>query len=86
MNFLSTDPDNLISISYLEVFLGVNLEKQVETADKETKAAFDNFRNQFVQQNCHRDVEIRWILKMLKQLLFKNPCKKYDEYNETILS
>lgn len=39
--------------------IGVNLEKQVETADKETKEAFDNFRNQFVQQNCHRDVEIR---------------------------
>ena len=39
--------------------IGVNLEKAVETADKDTKAAFDNYRNQFVQQNCHRDVEIR---------------------------
>ena len=39
--------------------VGVSLEKQVEAADKETRAAFDKFRNQFVQQNCHRDVEIR---------------------------
>ena len=41
--------------------VGVSLEKAVETADKETRAAFDNFRNQLVQQNCHRDVEIRWV-------------------------
>ena len=24
--------------------------------------AFDSFRNKFVQQNCHRDEQIRWIL------------------------
>lgn len=31
----------------------------MEAADKETRAAFDKFRNEFVQQNCHRDVEMR---------------------------
>lgn len=39
--------------------LGVSLQKAVEPGDKETRAAFDWFRNQLVQQNCHRDVEIR---------------------------
>ena len=31
----------------------------MEAADKETRAAFEKFRNEFVQQNCHRDVEMR---------------------------
>ena len=49
--------DSLASQGF--TIVGVSLEKAVEAADKETRAAFDNFRNQFVQQNCHRDVEIR---------------------------
>ena len=43
------------------IIIGVSLEKQVEQGDRETKAAFDSFRNKFVQENCHRDVEIRWV-------------------------
>ena len=41
------------------IIIGVSLEKQVEQGNRETKAAFDTFRNKFVQENCHRDVEIR---------------------------
>jgi len=42
--------------------IGVNMERQVEPGDKETRDAFDTFKNKFVQQNCHRDVEIRtWV-------------------------
>ena len=49
--------DSLASQGF--TIIGVSLEKVVEAADKETRAAFDKFRNEFVQQNCHRDVEIR---------------------------
>ena len=41
------------------IIIGISLEKQVEHGDRETKAAFNSFRNKFVQENCHRDVEIR---------------------------
>ena len=49
--------DILASQGY--IIIGVNLEKQVEPGDRETSTAFDTFRNKFVQENCHRDVEIR---------------------------
>lgn len=55
--------DSLASQGYS--IIGVNMEKAVEAADKETKAAFDNYRNQLVQQNCHRDVEIRLETQLL---------------------
>ena len=58
--------DSLASQGYS--IISVNLEKLVETADKDTKAAFDNYRNQFVQQNCHRDVEIRYTLTHKKHI------------------
>ena len=47
------------------IIIGVTMEKQVEQGDRETKAAFDNFRNKFVQENCHRDVEIRSVEYLL---------------------
>ena len=38
---------------------GVSLAREVEPGDLITKDAFDTFRNKFVQQNCHRDEQIR---------------------------
>ena len=40
--------------------IGVNMEARVEPGDAQTREAFDSFKNKFVQQNCHRDVEIRF--------------------------
>ena len=37
----------------------VDLLDKVEPGDKQTREAFESFKNKFVQQNCHRDVEIR---------------------------
>ena len=37
----------------------VDLLSKVEPGDKQTREAFESFKNKFVQQNCHRDVEIR---------------------------
>ena len=37
----------------------VDLLRKVEPGDKQTREAFESFKNKFVQQNCHRDVEIR---------------------------
>ena len=31
--------------------IGVNMERHVEPGDKETREAFDSFKNKFVQQN-----------------------------------
>ena len=39
--------------------IGVNMQSKVEPGDLETREAFEAFKNKFVQQNCHRDVEIR---------------------------
>ena len=39
--------------------IGVNMERAVEPGDSQTREAFEKFKNKFVQQNCHRDVEIR---------------------------
>lgn len=42
--------------------IGVSMESKVEPGDIETKEAFEAFKNKFVQENCHRDVEIRtWV-------------------------
>lgn len=42
--------------------IGVSLAREVEAGDQLTKDAFDSFRNKFVQQNCHRDEQIRtWV-------------------------
>ena len=40
--------------------IGVNLERKVEPGDNQTREAFESLKNKFVQQNCHRDVEIRY--------------------------
>ena len=39
--------------------LGVSIECQVEARDNQTKTAVESFRNKFVEQNCHKDEEIR---------------------------
>ena len=41
--------------------IGVNLERKVEPGDNQTREAFESLKNKFVQQNCHRDVEIRYL-------------------------
>ena len=39
--------------------LGVSIESQVEGRDNQTKSAVESFRNKFVEQNCHKDDEIK---------------------------
>ena len=53
--------------------IGVNMERRVEPGDTTTREAFENFKNKFVQQNCHRDVEIRQVY-----LLFSIIIKQSD--------
>jgi len=44
------------------LIIGMNLERVVEPGDPDTNTAFNNFRNTFVQQNCHRDEQVRtWV-------------------------
>ena len=39
--------------------LGVSVECEVEGRDSQTRAAVESFRNKFVEQNCHKDDEIK---------------------------
>ena len=39
--------------------LGVSIECQVEARDSQTRSAVESFRNKFVEQNCHKDEEIK---------------------------
>ena len=39
--------------------VGVSVECQVEGRDGQTRTAVDSFRNKFVEQNCHKDDEIK---------------------------
>ena len=39
--------------------IGVSMECEVEGRDNQTKSAVDSFRNKFVEQNCHKDDEIK---------------------------
>ena len=49
--------------------IGVSMESKVEPGDIETKEAFEAFKNKFVQQNCHRDVEIRtWVTSEIAEM------------------
>ena len=41
------------------LIIGISLEKRVEPKDEVTKRALESFRNKFVEQNCHKDDEIR---------------------------
>ena len=41
------------------LIIGISLEKGVEPKDEATKRALESFRNKFVEQNCHKDDEIR---------------------------
>ena len=41
--------------------IGISFEKKVEAEDEKTKKALEKFRNKFVEQNCHKDNEIRWL-------------------------
>ena len=39
--------------------VGVSLETVVEGRDQQTRQAVESFRNKFVEQNCHKDEEIK---------------------------
>ena len=39
--------------------LGVSVECEVEGRDSLTRSAVESFRNKFVEQNCHKDDEIK---------------------------
>ena len=41
------------------LIIGVSLEMEVEPRDETTRKALESFRNKFVEQNCHKDNEIR---------------------------
>ena len=42
--------------------LGMKLQMEVDPRDETTGKALDSFRNKFVEQNCHKDAEIRYSL------------------------
>ena len=42
------------------IIIGISFEKELEAEDEKTKKALEKFRNKFVEQNCHKDDEIRW--------------------------
>ena len=39
--------------------IGVDMECIIDNKDDKTKKAIDSFRNKFVEQNCHKDDEIK---------------------------
>ena len=39
--------------------LGVSVECEVEGRDSQTSSAVESFRNKFVEQNCHKDDQIK---------------------------
>ena len=44
------------------LIIGVSLEMEVEPRDETTRKALESFRNKFVEQNCHKDDEIRYAM------------------------
>ena len=50
--------ESLASSGFL--IIGISINKHIEPGDSATKQRFENFRQQFVQQNCHRDEQIRY--------------------------
>jgi hypothetical protein len=41
------------------LIIGISLEMEVGPRDETTRKALESFRNKFVEQNCHKDEEIR---------------------------
>ena len=41
------------------IIIGISFEKELEAEDEKTKKALEKFSNKFVEQNCHKDDEIR---------------------------
>ena len=52
------------------LIIGISLEKGVEPKDEGTKKALESFRNKFVEQNCHKDDEIRQGILSISSLLY----------------
>ena len=42
------------------LIIGISLEKEVKPKDEKTRKALESFRNKFVEQNCHKDEQIRY--------------------------
>ena len=56
---VSTWPEleSLAALGFLIV--GISIKKLVEPGDQKTRERFEAFKKKFVQQNCHRDEQIR---------------------------